>query len=94
MLIELFEKQPRKYGETFHFIALSGDFRIYERRQARPNPDMATQFEIVKPIPKEDGLHYPSASQWGIYGWTCMGERSLVAQMKILLDNTKTKHVA
>jgi hypothetical protein len=76
----LINQLERKYGDAFNFMSHHREYQIYER--VTPGVDRPqSHFEVVKPLQKEDGIHYPSASQWGVYGWTCIGEKSLMLKL-------------
>lgn len=80
--------QFRKYGCTFTLVSLSGDYRIY-RRERTFDGRLNVQYEIVKPVSMGGVLRYPPSSMWGIYGWTCNGEKQVVEKINQLMERDK-----
>jgi hypothetical protein len=82
----LYNKRMKKMPKVFKSrgflhkqVARTGTIAIYERKSAKGNNDL--HWEVVK-INKHNGYKlggnyvspaetYPSASMWGICGWTC-----------------------
>jgi hypothetical protein len=75
------KKSFKKYGDQVSFVSLSGSVAIFRRDKPNPEVERPTHFEVIKPIEIGGELTYPGASMWGIYAWTCIGEKELVQQM-------------
>jgi hypothetical protein len=86
------KKKFRKYGDDVTFVSLSGDYHIYRRDTPDQQDDRPTHYEVIKPVNVGGELTYPGASQWGIYGWTCIGEPALVRKMAELKAKDEKRH--
>jgi len=81
----------KKYGEIFTFVSLSAGYYIYKRDSPTKQEGSPAHYEVVKPVKIGGELHYPGPSQWGIYAWTCIGEKGLVRKMAELMKKDANK---
>lgn len=75
-----------KYGETFEMLLSGHVHMIYKRGES---------YEVIRPVVMRGELIYPSASMWGVYGWTYNKLEDAVIRMNdkdeefIALNNAK-----
>ena len=74
----------RKYGDQFDRLDyVPGEAAIFQRE----SPGGFVQFEVWRLRVDKDGNEVgPSASQWGIYGWTLIDEESAWEKYRSLLQ--------
>ena len=84
------ETSFHKYGEDFIEVFRDGDFRVYQRKG---NAMVGVSHEVIRVVRAEERQFngkvyppsevYPTSSQWGNLGWTCMeGEEAAVALLR------------